>query len=172
MLFAGSDRVTRTKWTQGGRLDKAQTRKIRLSWLWHLYPLCNSLYPVRCTLIVRFPILIRFDSLTSGREPGHSMVLCTCLYTTSTSGTHPATKLFHMFGVIVVRMCISRTLWIDAICINQSDDVEKSQQVQLMRGIYATADHVLIWTGEEDEHSPPAFAALARFADSWRMTPP
>ncbi|KAM7185427.1 Heterokaryon incompatibility protein (HET) domain containing protein [Naviculisporaceae sp. PSN 640] len=33
-------------------------------------------------------------------------------------------------------------IWIDSICINQSDDVEKAQQVQLMRLIYENASHV------------------------------
>lgn len=40
-----------------------------------------------------------------------------------------------------------RTLWIDAICINQTDDAEKSWQVQLMGDIYRRARRVLIWLG-------------------------
>lgn len=38
-------------------------------------------------------------------------------------------------------------LWADAICINQSDDVEKTSQVQIMRYIYKAAIQVLIWLG-------------------------
>lgn len=38
-------------------------------------------------------------------------------------------------------------LWIDAICINQDDTVEKNHQVQQMGRIYASADWVLIWLG-------------------------
>lgn len=41
-----------------------------------------------------------------------------------------------------------RLLWIDAICINQEDAVEKSQQVPLMGQIYATACTVQVWLGE------------------------
>jgi hypothetical protein len=41
-----------------------------------------------------------------------------------------------------------RLLWADAICINQGDDVEKGNQVQLMRRIYSQAQGVLIWLGE------------------------
>jgi hypothetical protein len=44
----------------------------------------------------------------------------------------------------------SRLLWIDAICINQNDDDDKSQQVRLMREIYSTASRVIVWLG-----SPP-----------------
>jgi hypothetical protein len=40
-----------------------------------------------------------------------------------------------------------RTIWIDAICINQQDNVEKSSQVQMMRDIYAKASKVVVWLG-------------------------
>jgi Heterokaryon incompatibility protein (HET) len=39
--------------------------------------------------------------------------------------------------------------WIDAICINQSDLDERSQQVQLMGDIYSGASRVVVWLGEE-----------------------
>ncbi|KAJ2983498.1 hypothetical protein NQ176_g657 [Zarea fungicola] len=43
----------------------------------------------------------------------------------------------------------SRSLWIDAICINQQDDVEKALQVQDMANIFKRSSRVLIWLGEE-----------------------
>lgn len=39
----------------------------------------------------------------------------------------------------------SRILWVDAICINQQNDTERSQQVGLMRRIYSQASKVVIW---------------------------
>ncbi|PMD45966.1 HET-domain-containing protein, partial [Hyaloscypha variabilis F] len=39
------------------------------------------------------------------------------------------------------------TLWVDAICINQQDTEEKTQQVQQMTDIYRRAKQVLIWLG-------------------------
>lgn len=39
-------------------------------------------------------------------------------------------------------------IWIDAMCINQSDMEERSQQVALMRSIYSRAENVHIWLGE------------------------
>lgn len=52
------------------------------------------------------------------------------------------------------------TLWVDAICINQSDTREKSQQVRLMKDIYSKAFEVLIWLGPEDENSPMVMELL------------
>lgn len=41
-----------------------------------------------------------------------------------------------------------RTLWIDALCINQQDEDEKKVQIQRMDLIYANATAVLIWLGD------------------------
>lgn len=40
-------------------------------------------------------------------------------------------------------------LWVDAICINQSNNEEKAQQISLMGRIYATATHTIIYLGAE-----------------------
>ena len=42
-----------------------------------------------------------------------------------------------------------RTLWADAICINQGDFEERNQQVQLMRDVYSKARQVIAWIGDE-----------------------
>jgi hypothetical protein len=39
-------------------------------------------------------------------------------------------------------------LWADALCINQDDNEERSQQVRYMRQIYSRATEVLCWVGE------------------------
>lgn len=41
-----------------------------------------------------------------------------------------------------------RRLWLDAICINQSDVRECGQQVQLMGQLYSQASSVLVWLGD------------------------
>jgi heterokaryon incompatibility protein (HET) len=41
-------------------------------------------------------------------------------------------------------------LWVDAICINQGDLVERAEQVKLMGDIYRNAEDVLVWLGEEE----------------------
>jgi hypothetical protein len=46
----------------------------------------------------------------------------------------------------------SRWLWVDQLCINQDDDVEKHEQIQLMGQIYQAAKSVVIWLGEDHEY--------------------
>ncbi|KAL9597517.1 MAG: hypothetical protein Q9219_005100 [cf. Caloplaca sp. 3 TL-2023] len=41
-------------------------------------------------------------------------------------------------------------LWIDAICINQGDDFERSSQVNAMSEIFGNCSELIIWLGEED----------------------
>ena len=53
-----------------------------------------------------------------------------------------------------------RVLWVDAICINQQDIVERSQQVSLMREIYEGADHVIVWLGKDNGNAKLAFERL------------
>ena len=47
------------------------------------------------------------------------------------------------------------TLWIDAICINQRDDAEKSSQIPLMRHIYSFAKEVIVWLGHSEAEQSP-----------------
>lgn len=42
-----------------------------------------------------------------------------------------------------------KLLWVDAICIDQSNEEEKTAQVRLMRTIYSEAEMVIIWLGKE-----------------------
>ncbi|KAH7329955.1 heterokaryon incompatibility protein-domain-containing protein [Rhexocercosporidium sp. MPI-PUGE-AT-0058] len=44
---------------------------------------------------------------------------------------------------------LSRTLWIDAICIDQQSTKEKSHQVAQMRQVYLSAQQVIMWLGPE-----------------------
>jgi hypothetical protein len=42
-----------------------------------------------------------------------------------------------------------RIIWVDAICIDQSNKEERKQQVQLMAKIYSNAHRVIVWLGEQ-----------------------
>ncbi|KAH7400229.1 heterokaryon incompatibility protein-domain-containing protein [Cadophora sp. MPI-SDFR-AT-0126] len=42
----------------------------------------------------------------------------------------------------------SRVVWIDYICIDQSNDIEKGSQVKMMTNIYENATRVVVWLGK------------------------
>ncbi|KAI1735184.1 heterokaryon incompatibility protein-domain-containing protein [Xylaria scruposa] len=48
------------------------------------------------------------------------------------------------------RLCTMKVerVWADALCINQSDDMEKTLQVRMMRHIYSAAYKTFAWLGE------------------------
>ncbi|KAK0710171.1 heterokaryon incompatibility, partial [Lasiosphaeria miniovina] len=49
-----------------------------------------------------------------------------------------------------------RIVWIDVICINQEDVVEKSIHVPLMHHVYQRASRVVIWLGRPSQDSDEA----------------
>ena len=59
---------------------------------------------------------------------------------------------------------VTVALWIDALCLNQSNEVEKAEQIPLMGEIFSEAEDVLVWLGPEDEHVEDALAILRIFA--------
>ena len=60
---------------------------------------------------------------------------------------------------------IPRLLWIDAICIDQSNDLERSAQVQIMDQVYARGVRTLIYLGEATPGTEMLFDELEE-ADS------
>jgi hypothetical protein len=51
-------------------------------------------------------------------------------------------------------------IWIDAICINQSDLAERSEQVCKMKSIFEQAKQVMVWLGSSERGSDLAFALV------------
>jgi len=58
----------------------------------------------------------------------------------------------------------SRLLWIDAICIDQDNMEERSQQVSIMANIYKNAVVVLMWIGDEVPYTKEAMIMIRRLA--------
>jgi hypothetical protein len=48
---------------------------------------------------------------------------------------------------------LSRYLWIDQLCIDQDNNVEKGPQIQLMGDIYRNAERVVIWLGVDRRYT-------------------
>lgn len=55
----------------------------------------------------------------------------------------------------------SQFVWIDAVCIDQPNDVERGHQVKLMPQIYHQATHVYMYVGEHNDESRKLFRDLA-----------
>lgn len=58
-------------------------------------------------------------------------------------------------------------IWIDALCINQKDDVEKVVQIALMARIYALASRIVIWLGDARSGSDLAMDFYSRTSMLW-----
>ncbi|KAE9369188.1 hypothetical protein N431DRAFT_427408 [Stipitochalara longipes BDJ] len=67
-----------------------------------------------------------------------------------------------------------RVLWIDALCIDQENHIEKSREVTKMGNIYKFANRVIIWLGpcNGNDSSAKALATLSRLGQqvSWDST--
>jgi hypothetical protein len=57
-------------------------------------------------------------------------------------------------------------IWIDAICINQKDEREKTEQIPLMNEIYSKAQNVYVWLGNGTIESD---AAMDSLREAWEI---
>ena len=57
---------------------------------------------------------------------------------------------------------VRRILWVDELCINQRDPVERREQVAMMGDIYSNAQRVLVWLGDSDDSTIYAFDTLRK----------
>jgi hypothetical protein len=56
-------------------------------------------------------------------------------------------------------------VWADALCINQQNREERTQQVQLMTNIYSNANSVAIWLGQDTDESSLAIHFLCEVSE-------
>jgi hypothetical protein len=54
------------------------------------------------------------------------------------------------------------TLWVDALCIDQKNDEEKSWHVQQMRQTFGEAERALVWLGTGSDDAQAAMSMLQR----------
>jgi starch phosphorylase len=58
-------------------------------------------------------------------------------------------------------------LWVDAICINQSNISERTSQVRMMNQIYSEAECVVVWLGGAEETDGLALELLKEIYKPW-----
>ncbi|KAF4626322.1 hypothetical protein G7Y89_g11839 [Cudoniella acicularis] len=121
------------------------------------------------------PIIARLSHVTLGDRP-----LYEALSYTWGSPSDPATITLDDHDFRVTQSLHSallhfrlpnapRTIWIDAICINQLSIRERNAQVQIMREIYQRAAKTLIWIGPAFENSDALMDFMAEEDELQRL---
>jgi hypothetical protein len=59
-----------------------------------------------------------------------------------------------------------RKLWVDSICINQSDTGERNHQVRQMGAIFSSASQVIVWLGDGNENTDVAMDLFRPYQNS------
>ncbi len=116
--------------------------------------------------------VLKLSPASTPSDPLHCTLVQICI---ETSPIHPYTALSYSWdaqiasqpiqcdggALLITANCVAAmralrktdetvTLWIDSICIDQSNLAEKSMQVALMGQIYSLASSVIVWLGEWD----------------------
>ncbi|KFY27065.1 hypothetical protein V493_03716 [Pseudogymnoascus sp. VKM F-4281 (FW-2241)] len=111
---------------------------------------------IRCRLIPELlSSELHYEALSYawGDSSKSCKILCDTQPLYVTSSLHCALRHFR-------HATADRILWVDAICIDQKNPQERSQQVQLMGQIYALTQHVLVWIGEDSENLSDSFRVV------------
>jgi hypothetical protein len=109
-------------------------------------------------------------SYTWGNPKDTSPVLCDGKTTKITKNLRDALWQLREDRKRLTRKCYAKNglarpllVWIDAVCINQEDQKEKSVQVGLMANIYQEAYKVIVWLGPSDHSSDSIVDYLNEF---------
>lgn len=117
----------------------------------------TSLEPTISVLLVDYPDDSPPDyyalSYAWGFEHNTEQILCNGKILRVSPHLHKGLRSVHATSA-------STRLWIDAICINQTSDKEKSTQVAKMHHIYCKAQGVYVWLGKEEDGSDEAMDAI------------
>lgn len=92
-------------------------------------------------------------SYSWGGEPLSRYLICE-------GRTIPISPTCEAFLRQVRRNFVTRSLWVDIICIDQSSVAERNLQVFSMDKIYSRAQRTLVWLGEGNARSEVAFEIL------------
>ncbi|KAI0433461.1 heterokaryon incompatibility protein-domain-containing protein [Xylaria sp. FL1042] len=88
------------------------------------------------------------------------------------SGMLSITDNLHSALIRLRREKEARVVWADAICINQKDMNERSQQVQVMADIYRLSRITFIWLGNETHELRNSFSSIKGARSSFPLAHP
>lgn len=78
---------------------------------------------------------------------------------------HLITGHLHQGLISVLTLLSPPWLWVDQICIDQSDSEDKASQVALMGDIYASATRTIVWLGQNYQKSDLAMSHVEGIAE-------
>lgn len=117
-------------------------------------------YPINCNIVeVNIDDRPRYEALSytwNNEVPSKPLEIISddCLDTRSLLITTNCARALRILRKrIYKRKVASVGLWVDAVCINQSCNAEKTAQVSMMAEIYRNAGNVIVWLG--NSHAPP-----------------
>lgn len=94
-------------------------------------------------VVINHDTIVTYDALSYTWGDAPPSVECDCDGTTILLRDNLAAAL-----KFLRRPQEKRYVWVDFLCINQQDNIEKSFQIPRMRSIYSRASLVVIWLGE------------------------
>lgn len=117
-------------------------------------------------------ILLSFEVVASASDQCPSYDALSYTWDTR-SGSRPVhiiakgkVRAMHISGnladILLYLRCADRPriMWIDALCIDQNNDVEKGPQVAMMGKIFRSAHRISIWLGTEEDDSTRALNTM------------
>lgn len=135
------------------KIPLSEEKDIRLPYEALSYTWGASLFPQR--IICRLPISSSSSTATTIPSAFRGAPKIN-----STELTIPITQNLYDALVHLRHGWESRELWVDAICINQLDNVEKASQIPLMGRVYFHSKRVIIWLGLSDEDTAQTLALM------------
>ncbi|OJD30789.1 heterokaryon incompatibility protein [Diplodia corticola] len=104
---------------------------------------------IRCRLVhaslPNKPSFIALSYAWSSAKRGRTIFVNDQEYPVTFSAYDALKRIRQTFG--------TTTVWIDAICINQNDEMERNTQVQMMQKIFASAEKTVVFLGEVRDSS-------------------
>ncbi|KAI0975895.1 heterokaryon incompatibility protein-domain-containing protein [Xylaria arbuscula] len=124
--------------------------------------------PIECTLHVRD---LNSDNIEAALSYVWGTSVCDVTITVDGSSFCITPNLYDILRKLRLRDG-PREIWVDAICIDQSDPEEKDHQVRLMRDIYSKTKETIIWLGDwPPEHMIPKESIMEKRGDKFAPVP-
>ncbi|KAK8112591.1 HET-domain-containing protein [Apiospora sp. TS-2023a] len=144
--------------------QKSETRVLKLEPGKFEDPICGTLFVVNLSSDIVYEALSYTWADESGdATPRETIQLDGCPFLITRNCENALRRLRGEY--------VTRTVWVDAICIDQTNISERGHQVQLMPKIYAHAYTVLIYIGEDAYGSDKVISAMKPGVDTQTWSP-